>query len=69
MLVRRVVVDDQMQIQIRRGFGVNLLQELDPLLVPMLGHAVGDDLPFRQFNGREQGRRAVAFVVVGRLCY
>ena len=64
MLVRGVVVDDQMQIQFRRRFRVDLLQELDPFLMPMPRHALGDDLAFSQFDGGEQRGRAVAFVVV-----
>ncbi len=36
MLVRCVVVHDQVQVEIARCFPVNLLQKLQPLLVPVL---------------------------------
>lgn len=65
MLVRCVVVHDQVQVQLRRSFGVDLLEELDPLLVTVLGHAGSDQPAFRHFDRGEQGRRAVAFIIVG----
>ena len=64
MFVRRVVVHDQVQVDIARCFPVNFLQKLQPLLMPMLRHTLGDDLSFRQFDGGKQRRRSVAFVVV-----
>ena len=39
--------------------------EADELLVPMAGHAAADDLAFEHAERREQGRGAVALVVVG----
>ena len=60
MLVRGVVADDQMQVQVRRRLGIDLLQKPDP----MLWQAFRDDSTLRQFDGREQRGRAVAFVVV-----
>jgi hypothetical protein len=42
MLVRTVVIDDEMHIEPRRNVGVNLLQEAEELLVsvacPALSH-------------------------------
>ncbi len=64
ILVRGVVIDDQMQVQVRQRLGIDLLQEPDPLLMPMLWQAFRDDSTLRQFDGREQRGRAVAFVVV-----
>src|SRR6185437_1546778 len=64
MLVGSVVVDDQMQIKMGRRLGVDLLEESDELLVPMTRHAVANDFPIEQAQRREQGRRAMAFVVV-----
>lgn len=64
MLVRRVVVHDQMQVDFRRCFPFNFLQSFQPLLVPMLRHTLGDDLSFGQFERGEQRRCAIAFVVV-----
>ena len=60
MLVRGVVADDQMQVQVRQRLGIDLLQKPDP----MLWQAFRDDSTLRQFDGREQRGRAVAFVVV-----
>ncbi len=53
-----VVIDDQMQVQFRGRFGVDLLEELDPRLMAVPGHAFGDDLPFRQLDGCKQSRPA-----------
>jgi len=64
MLVRGVIVDDQMQVQVGRSTGVNLLEKLDPLLMPMPLHAISDDFPFGQFDCGEQCGRAIAFVIV-----
>ncbi len=42
--------------QLGRRFGVDLLQELDPLLVPVLGHAGSDQLALRQLDcGEHRG--------------
>ena len=62
MRVRGVVVDRQLQVQWRHG--LELLQKLDPFLMPMLWQALGDDLALRQFDGGKQGRYAIACVVV-----
>ena len=64
MLVSGVVVHDQVQVQVRWCFGVDQLQELDPLLMPVLGHAGSDQAALRQFDRGKQGGRAVAFVIV-----
>ena len=45
MLVRGVVVHDQVQVQVRRRLFVDQLQELDPLLMPMRGMQVPITLP------------------------
>jgi hypothetical protein len=42
MLVRAVVIGDQMQIQAGIRRGIDAFQELDPLLMPMPGHALSD---------------------------
>ena len=62
--MRGIVVDDQMQIQVGWSTSIDLLEKLDPFLMAMPWHAIGDNLPFGQFNGGEQRGRAVAFVVV-----
>ena len=38
MLVSGVVIDDQMQVFLRRGLAVNELQKLQPFLMPMTLH-------------------------------
>ena len=43
--------------------------EADELLVPMPGHAAADDLTFEHAQSGEQGRRAVALVIVGRVTH
>ena len=59
-----VIVHDQMQIELGRRLGVDCLEEPDEFLVPMPRHAVADDFPIEHAQGRKQGGRAVAFVVV-----
>ena len=43
MLMGTVIVYDQMKLQGRRGFGIDLLDKPNGLLVPMPRHAVPDD--------------------------
>jgi hypothetical protein len=42
--------------------------EAEELLMPMAGHAAADDLAFEHAERGEQGRRAVAFVIVREGC-
>ena len=42
MLVGGVVIDNQVQVQIRRGPAIDLVEEADELLVPMPAHALAD---------------------------
>jgi hypothetical protein len=65
MLVSGVMVQDQMQIESGRRLRIDLLEEPDECLVSMARQAGTDDRAIEQAQGREQGRRAVAFVVVG----
>jgi len=64
VFVSPVVVHDQMEIEMGRRLGVDLLEEPDELLVPMARHAVADDIAIKQAQCGEQGRRAVACVVM-----
>ncbi len=64
MLVRPVVVDDQMQVQIQWCLDVDQLQEADEFLMPMPRHAIANDRPIQHVQRSEPGRRAIAFVVV-----
>src|SRR5262245_16956048 len=54
MLVRGVVVDDEVQIEVWRRFRIDLLEEPDPLLVSMSRQTLGDDPALRQFDGCKQ---------------
>ena len=42
VLVSRIIVEDQMQVQVRRRFGIDLLQELQPFLMTMTQLAFAD---------------------------
>ena len=64
VLVGRVVVHDDMQIEFGRGLDVDLPEESNELLVPMPRHAVANHLAVEHAEGRKQGGRAVAPVVV-----
>ena len=64
VLVGRVIVHDDMQIEFGRGFDIDLLEETGELLIPMARHAIPDHFAVKQAEGRKQGRRTVAFVVV-----
>lgn len=64
VLVGPIVVYNQMQIEFGPRRCVDLLEEPDEFLVSMPRHAVADDFPIEHAQGREQGGRAVAFVVV-----
>ena len=61
----RVIVDNQMQVQVSWGLLINQFQKLDPFLMAMTIHTCPNDAPFGHFQSGEQGRGPVAFVVVG----
>src|ERR1700689_2275270 len=63
-LVGGVVVADQVQVQAGGGGGVDGLEELQELLVPVLAVVGGDDLAGGDVERGEQAGRAVADVVV-----
>ena len=66
MLMGGVVVHDQVKLAIGRRLLVDQLQELDPLLVAMVRHALADQPSLGQLDRREQRRRAVPLVVVSQ---
>lgn len=55
MLKGGVVVDDQVQAQLRRGLRVNDLEKRDALLMGVTRHTLADQPVFVHFQGREQG--------------
>src|SRR6266705_3060984 len=63
-LVRAVVVDDEMQSQLRRRLAVDAGQEADELAAPMARQALTNDLAVEQAEGRKQRRRAMARVIM-----
>lgn len=65
VLVGPVVVDNQMQVQMGRGVGIDPLEEPDKLLMPVPRHTISDDLAIEHAQGRKERGRAIALVVVG----
>src|SRR5258708_38049276 len=63
-LVSGTVVDDQMQVEIGGGLLIDLLEKVEKLSMPMTRHASSDDLAVQHVQRCEQGRGAVALVVV-----
>jgi len=55
MLMGRVIVHDQMQVQVRWGFLINQFQKLDPLLMPMAVHARCNDAPLGHLQCSKKG--------------
>ena len=64
MLVRGVVVDDEMNIEVHGDVGLDVAQELEELLVTMTGLALGHHFPGGDIQRREEGGGAVPLVVV-----
>src|SRR6266545_1905704 len=63
-LVRAVVVDDEMQSQLRRRLAVDAGQEADELPATMARQTLANDLAVEQAEGRKQRRRAMARVIM-----
>src|SRR5688572_4615633 len=65
VLVGGVVVEDDLN-QLDWGyFGLDGVEEADELLMEMALHAAADEGAFEHIEGSEQGRGAVALVVMG----
>ena len=64
-LVRRVVVHDDMDVEIGRNVGLDMIQELPELRAAMAPVALSDDRPGGDIEGGEQRGRAIALVVMG----
>src|ERR1700730_1063397 len=64
-LVRGVIVDDQMQIEMGGRLAVDLPQERQEFVRPVAWQTFADDLASRHIKRGEERCRAVALVVVG----
>src|SRR5690606_24648215 len=64
MLMSGIVITHQMQVFVLGCFTVDLLEKVKPLDVAMALLAAGDNLSIQGAQGREQGRGAMAFVVM-----
>src|SRR3954466_13091743 len=64
MLMGRIVVEDEVDGPSGGDLHLDLVEEADELLMPMLLHAAPDDLAFEHVEGSKQGGGAVAFVVM-----
>ena len=67
-LVRGVVVHDEMDIEIARDGGLDLVEELAKLGGAVAGEAFADHLARRNVERREERDRAVAGIVVAAPC-
>lgn len=65
MLVRRIVVTDQMQGLALGRLPIDLAQEVEPFDMAVTLRAPGDHLSIQRAHGGKQGRRTVALVIVG----
>ena len=60
MFVRGVVIHDQMQVEIGRSLGVDLLEKLQPLLMAMPQGPFGQDFSIQIIQRREERDRRKA---------
>src|SRR5947207_16021252 len=65
MLVRGVVVQNQVHVHLRRGIFLDLLEELQPPLVTMPGGSLSQNLAVEVIEGCKQRHRPVPVVVMG----
>ncbi len=68
MFVGGISVEDGVDHLAGRDGPLDGCDEADELLMPMARHAAADDLAFEHAERGEQGRRAVAFVIVREGC-
>lgn len=64
VFVGRVIVRNDVKIELGRGLDLDLLEEADEFLMSMARHAFANHLAVEHAQGRKQGGRAVALVVV-----
>ena len=62
--MRAVVVDNEVNIQLRWERGLNAAQKTQKLLVPVALLALGEDLPAGHIQSCREGRGAMAHTVV-----
>ena len=65
MLVRGIVVADEVQLLVLGRFAVNAAQEREPLLVTVTLLTTANERSVQRIECREQRRRAMALVVMG----
>ena len=65
VLVRPIVIHDQVQIQPGWRISIDVLQEANKFLMAMAGHAIPNDLAIEHAERGKQGRCAIAYIVVG----
>ena len=63
-LVGGIIVDDEMQVEMRRRALIDGLKEAEELAMAVAGHAFADDGAVEHVECREQVRGAVALVVM-----
>ena len=64
MLVRHIVVDDQMQLAPGGDLAVDAVEKADELLMPVACHALADHLALQHVESGEKRRGAMPLVVV-----
>ena len=65
VLMGGIIVEDDVDGLLGRNLRLDLVEETDELLMPMLLHAASNDLAFEHIEGGKQGGGAVALIVVG----
>src|ERR1700730_3180652 len=64
MLMRAVVVGNQVDLPVARRLPVDLLEKLQPFLVAMAWHATSDHGSIQRVQGGEEGRRPMPLIVM-----
>ncbi|VVQ28128.1 hypothetical protein PS943_00721 [Pseudomonas fluorescens] len=64
MLVRGIVVDDQMQLKMLGRFSIDLLEKLQPFLMPVLALDGADQASLKVIQSGERGDGAMADIIV-----
>jgi hypothetical protein len=63
VLVRGVIVHDQMQLKMLGRFAIDLFEKFQPLLMPVLALDATDQTPLKIIQRSEQGDGAVANII------